>query len=1012
MHGLDLWSGRLGGRLVTIEQSPMDRDVAVSVSREVDRRLATRFENFAAMDFYIGFELMLHQVSERRMHWVRWIVTGFWVLLIGSLLYDPLTPWLTQPDNRLSPLRIDPAICVQVQGQCLLSSPYAIGTTIFWGAVVPSSIFILLIFGHELWRRICPLSFLSQLPRALGWQRQFKRVNAQTGKTRLELAKVKPDSWLGKNHLYLQFGLLYCGLCARILFINADRTALFIWFVGTIGAAITVGYLYGGKTWCNYFCPMSPVQKIYGEPGGWFNSKAHTSDAQITQSMCRSTGDDGKEQSACVACQTPCIDIDAERSYWDGLMQPETRFLYYSYVGLVVGYFAYYYLYAGNWNYYFSGAWAHQSNQLQTLLDPGFYLLGQAIAVPKLFAVPLTLAGFSAMGYGLGRWIEPRYRRYGARFNLSPQTIRHRLFTLCTFLVFHCFFIFAGRPLLLLLPLSLQFLYEMILVSLSTLWLYRTWHRSSEQYGRESLTSRLRRQLAKLQLNLTDFLAGRTLADLNTDEVFVLAKVLPGFTKEKRYAAYKGVLGEALGEGYVDTASSLAVLQHLRSQLDISEAEHRSVLLELGVEDPQLLDPQYQRSRENQVRLTGYRRALERLVRLQQQQLDQSQNPPPIKRTIAAILNHETHALRTLRREYGVTLQEQAETVEDLDPETRVLRRSQFLLGQLANLVDRYRALNQPALQSHEFVLKLLRDTVLQNKRLLVTGILEILEHLMQDGATAIAWEIATALECCSPAVLQDILSEDAQRWPERLDPAMMQLLRQPGAQPIACPLDLPTAVIAGHLAALLAESSPLIQAVSLYMLDQIAPDMAIAQADSLLRLGDRPHAIVQQVATTIMQSPPDRHLATFSHLEKLVNLDNSDFFGGIQSETLMALADRATVQTYERDAVITAAGDTCRELLLLIEGVVTIQQHLTSGEVVTASLLPGYVLDELEVLSHRESISTIVAQAKTNRVLAIPVDALDDLLEHDRDFARRMLELESRRLQQVVMLDHRAVIR
>ncbi len=947
------------------------------------------------------------------MHRVRWIVTAAWLTLIASLIYDPLTPWLTQPDNFLSPLRIDPAICVQVQGKCLPQQPYPIGTTIFWGAVVPSAIFILLIFGHEFWRRICPLSFLSQLPRALGWQRQFKRVNAQTGKTRLELAKVKSDSWLGKHYLYLQFGLLYCGLCARILFINADRSALLIWFGVTIGAAITVGYLYGGKTWCNYFCPMSPVQKIYGEPGGWFNSKAHISDTQITQSMCRSTGTDGKEQSACVACQTPCIDIDAERAYWDGLMQPKTQFLYYSYFGLVVGYFAYYYLYAGNWNYYFSGAWAHQSNQLQTLLDPGFYLWGQPIAVPKLFAVPLTLAGFSAMGYGLGRWVENRYRVYGrrSRANLSAQTVRHRLFTLATFLVFHCFFIFAGRPLLLLLPLSLQFLYEMILVSLSTLWLYRTWHRSPEQYGRESLTSRLRRQLEKLQLNLTEFLEGRTLADLNTDEVFVLAKVLPGFTKEKRHAAYKGVLGEALGEGYVDTASSLAVLQQLRSQLAISEDEHREVLIELGVEDPQLLDPQYQRSRENQVRLTGYRGALERLVRLQQQQLAQSQAAPlPIQRTITAILNHETHALRALRREYAVTLPEQAAIIEGLDPEMRVLRRSQFLLGQLANLVDRYRALNQPALHSHEFVLKLLRDTVSHNKRLLVTGILEILEHLTEDGATAIAWEIATALENRSPGVLQDILSDGSQRWHQRLDPAMMQLLQQPGTQPLACPLDMPTAVIAGHLEALLGEFSPLIQAVSLYMLDQIAPDMAIVQANSLLRLGDRPHAIVQQVATTIVQSPPDRHLATFSHLEKLVNLYNSDFFGGIQGETLIALADRAMVQTYAMGVVITAEGDTCRELLLLIEGAVTIQRHLASGEVVTASLLPGYVLDELEVLCHRESMSTIVAQATTNRILAIPVDALDDLLEHDHDFARRILELESQRLQQVVMLDARPV--
>jgi 4Fe-4S binding domain len=268
---------------------------------------------------------MFGQISERRMHVVRWVLTGGWLLLIASLLYDPLSPWLTDPENTLSPLRIDSSLCVKVQGVCLKEQPYAQGTTIFWGVVVPSSIFILLIFGHELWRRICPLSFLSQVPRALGWQRQIKRENSKAGKARYELVKVKPGSWLGRNYRYLQFGLLYLGLCARILFINSDCLALAAWFGLTIAAAIAVGYLYGGKSWCQYFCPMAPVQVIYAEPSGLLASKAHISDQQITQSMCRTVDEDGKEQSACVACQNPCIDIDAERSYWDSVAQPAQK---------------------------------------------------------------------------------------------------------------------------------------------------------------------------------------------------------------------------------------------------------------------------------------------------------------------------------------------------------------------------------------------------------------------------------------------------------------------------------------------------------------------------------------------------------------------------------------------------------------------------------------------------------------------------------------------------------------
>jgi CRP-like cAMP-binding protein len=62
----------------------------------------------------------------------------------------------------------------------------------------------------------------------------------------------------------------------------------------------------------------------------------------------------------------------------------------------------------------------------------------------------------------------------------------------------------------------------------------------------------------------------------------------------------------------------------------------------------------------------------------------------------------------------------------------------------------------------------------------------------------------------------------------------------------------------------------------------------------------------------------------------------------------------------------------------------------------------PGQVLDELEVLSHSASESTIVAESTGTRVLAVPVDSFDATLERDPEFARRVLELESRQLQRL----------
>jgi Cyclic nucleotide-binding domain len=950
---------------------------------------------------------MFGQIAERRMHLVRWILTASWLLLIASLFYDPLSPWFTQPDNLWSPLRINPNLCVKVQGVCLEEQPYELGTTIFWGAIVPLSIFILLIFGHELWRRICPLSFLSQIPRALGWQRQLKRVNPTTGKVRYELPKVNPGSWLGRNYLYLQFGLLYAGLCARILFINSNRLALAAWFITTIAGAIAVGYFYGGKSWCNYFCPMSPVQNIYAEPGGLFASKAHIGDQQITQSMCRTVTDEGKEQSACVACQTPCIDIDSERAYWDAATQPKQKLLYYGYVGLVVGYFCYYYLYAGNWAYYFSGAWAHQENQLETLLKPGLYLFGTPIPIPKLVAVPLILGGFCIAGYLAGQFLEHQYERYLKRTKqrLSPEIIRHRLFTLCTFAVFNFFFIFGGRPLILLMPLFLQFFYEGIIVGLSTLWLYRTWQRNPDLYARESLATRLRRQLSKLQLNVAQFLEGRSLEDLNTDEVYVLAKVVPGFTKEKRHQAYKGVLREALEEGYVNTSSSLEVLQQMRAELDISAEEHRQVLEELGVEDPELLDPNRKRSRENLVRLTGYRKALERMLSIQQIETVPAESG---EKSIQALLSSEPVALRQLQREYSVTQREEQDILNSLNPTALVLHRADFLLSQLDSLMQRYHALNQPLLQSQGSILDLLRHAVQQKKRLLVSGLLEMIEHLQDEPAAETeppALYIARALEQRAPGVLQDLLAESTQNpedpasWHRRLKPETINLLTQPAEIPASCSLVLPIGAIATHLESLLLEQNPLIQAASLFILHRIDPQRGQERAQSILDSPQKATSLVQDIAHTIVsEKQSDTFLSTFPSLEKLVCLSQSDFFSGVRSETLIDVADRTIIKVYATHELITEQGDTCRELLLLMEGSAQVQ-HSDNG-FMTQDLLPGRVLDELEVLSHTQQASTIVATAPSTRILAIPVDAFDDLLERDRDFARRVLAMESDRLR------------
>lgn len=935
---------------------------------------------------------MFAQIPERQMHWIRWVLTIGWLLVIASLFYDPWTVKLTNPDHPWSPLRL-PGECIQVQEACLQQVPYPLGATVFWGLVVPSGIFVLLIFGHELWRRICPLSFLSQIPRALGVQRQFKRENSKTGKVRFELAKVKPDSWLGRHYQYIQFGYLFIGLCGRILFFNADRWVLGSWLVFTIIAAIAVGYFYGGKSWCQYFCPMAPVQTVFSEPRGLLGSKAHQSDRKITQSMCRTVQPDGSEQSACVACQSPCIDIDSERTYWDGLSRPEEQIIRYGYLGLMIGYFVYYYLYAGNWEYYFSGFWNRDPNQLASLMSPGLYLFGQTIGIPKLFAVPLVLGAFTLIAIGLGRWIESRLQQsYQTRHpGANTEVIRHRLFAICAFIAFNFFFLFAGRPLLCLTPLWVQFLFDGIILFSSTLWLQQSWVRDPALYSRENLASRLRKQLEKLQLDVSQVLEGRSLDDLSADEVYVLAKVLPDFSQEKRHQAYKGVVREALAEGYISTANSLDVLQQMRRELGISDDEHREVLEELGIEDPNLLNPDRQRSLENQIRLTGYQRSLERLMRLQQSQPNWAAFQPS---------SQDAATLQALRSEYAVTPQEEEWILQDLEAEG--IQKAEALLARLSTWVACDRTLRHPMLHPHTIVVALVQDAVARKQDLIVRSLLETLPTLPEQPATV---RILEDLHRLAPPPLAHYLSQD--HWRNSFPVAFLQVLTKPAdVAPSTSVEDASTEEAIAYLENLLHHYNPLVAAAALYLLAHVDAERAQMNAQRLHQ--ESTPELVKDTAQQVISAPPSPPLNAFPALEKLVYLFNSDFFHRLKPSTLITLASRSEVRTYDAGAAITEAGDTCRELLILIEGDATIHFQRENGFQVE-QLHPGQTLDELAVLSHSDMENTILASSANTRILAVPVDAFDALLDHDPDFARRVLELESDRIQQLMHLPGQA---
>ena len=520
---------------------------------------------------------MLSKVSEKRMHAIRWVLVIGWLVLIFSLFYDPITHHLTNSSNLLSPLR-DSLPKVSVQGKYLEQKPYAVGARIFWSMIIPSAIMILLVFGHETWRRICPLYFLSQIPRALGLKPKLN---------------IDRNHWLQENHLYLQFSLLFVGLNFRILFVNSARTALGLFLLSAIAASIMVVFLYGGRSWCHYVCPFSIVQTVFTGPRSLLASSATSAPPQsITQSMCRTVDTaTNEEKSACIGCKSACMDIDAEKSYWNDLQKPGRRFVGYGYLGLVIGFFVYYRLYSGNFDYYFSGAWTHEENQLSTLWNPGFYLFNEPINIPKIVAVPLTLGFSVAVSYWILTKIEKAYRTYVKKRNprINSEQVLHRMLTICTFIAFNSFFIYGGRPEILRLPIPAQILFNTLLIIVSTIWLVRTWERSFEQYQRDSLSDSFHRQLSKLPINNSQFLKGRSLDELSSNELFILASVLPEYQQTDRLQIYKSIMLEGLTQKNFTSADSLEILQEIRQKLALSENEHFSVLSEISREQPFLL---------------------------------------------------------------------------------------------------------------------------------------------------------------------------------------------------------------------------------------------------------------------------------------------------------------------------------------------------------------------------------------------------------------------------------------
>ena len=250
------------------------------------------------------------------------------------------------------------AVFIAIPIFAYLFQDYAGG--VVWTIVVASLPVLIVLVGYHRWRRICPLAFFAQL------STHIKRPGTH-----------RAGPWLDAYYYYVACAVFFVSLWLRLIATNGNGLAIAVFFAALSLAALIFGLFYTGKTWCNYICPVSFIEKIYTEPHGL---------RETSNSQC------GK----CTACKKSCPDINEENGYWKEIDSQPKRFVYYAFPGLVFGFYFYFYLQSGTWFYYFSGAWTRQSEIVYTAFLPGYDIITGGFyffpTMPRAVASALTLA--------------------------------------------------------------------------------------------------------------------------------------------------------------------------------------------------------------------------------------------------------------------------------------------------------------------------------------------------------------------------------------------------------------------------------------------------------------------------------------------------------------------------------------------------------------------------------------------------------------------------------------------
>jgi NADPH-dependent 2,4-dienoyl-CoA reductase/sulfur reductase-like enzyme/ferredoxin len=147
-----------------------------------------------------------------------------------------------------------------------------IGLIAWWLFVLPC-LPALMMLAPGVWRNLCPMATLNQLPRLFGFSRSL----------------VVPG-WLRRQTILIQAVLYFALISMRAPVLDHYGWTIGVLMLVALGAAFLGGVIFKGKSgWCGTFCPLMPIQRLYGQ----------TPVLVVPNSHC----------STCVGCTSNCIDF-------------------------------------------------------------------------------------------------------------------------------------------------------------------------------------------------------------------------------------------------------------------------------------------------------------------------------------------------------------------------------------------------------------------------------------------------------------------------------------------------------------------------------------------------------------------------------------------------------------------------------------------------------------------------------------------------------------------------------